>query len=549
MKLFKKILVSALAFSMVFSLAACGGSGSKAKDDGVIDVCFASEPGSIDPALNATIDGGIMLMHMFEGLYKWEDDGKGNAVLVEGMAEKCEVSEDGTVYTFTIRKDATWADGKPVTAHDFEYAWRRLVDPKTASDYSYMLDPVKGCDAAAGETDPEISVPDDYTLVVTLDVPTEYFKEVCAFPSLLPVRQDIVEANGDKWTYEPSTYIGNGAYAMKEWNHNESITIEKRDDYYDAENVSAPVIKFHLMEDVNAMYAGYKSGQLDLIQQLPAEEIENLLADGTAESRPYLGDYYISFNTTDNYDPENPFLDVRVRKAFSLAIDRTFIAEQVRKDGAVPAGAFVPDGMYDAGGAGTSFREVGKDYLDPSQEAYEKNCEEARKLLAEAGYPNGEGFPQVDYLYNTDKGHKAIAEALQNMWNTQLGVNVSLANQDWNVFLEERKEGKFHIARGGWIADYNDPMCFLDMFISASGNNDPQYSNAEYDALISKAKKTADNAERMKLMHQAEDKIMEEDAILAPLFYYTQVDASHLDGVYYTPLGFYFFKNASVVTE
>ena len=546
----KKIVVLALAFCMVFSLAACGGGGGNAaKDDGVIDVCFASEPGSIDPALNATIDGGIMLMHMFEGLYKWEDDGKGNAVLVEGMAEKCEVSEDGTVYTFTIRDGATWADGEPVTAKDFEYAWRRLVDPETASDYSYMLDPVKGCDAAAGETNPDIQVPDDKTLVVTLDVPTEYFKEVCAFPSLLPVRKDIVEANGDKWTYEPSTYVGNGAYAMKEWNHNESITLEKRDDYYDAENVTAPVIKFHLMDDVNAMYAGFQGGQLDLIQQLPAEEVEHLLADGIAESRDFLGDYFISFNTTDSYDPNNPFLDPRVRKAFSLAIDRTFIAEQVKKDGSVPASGFVPTGMYDAGGAGTDFREVGGKYFDPSADAYEKNCEEARKLLAEAGYPDGKGFPQVDYLYNTDKGHKAVAEALQNMWNTQLGVNVSLANQDWNVFLEERKDGKFHIARGGWIADYNDPMCFLDMFITISGNNDPQYSNADYDALISKAKKTADNEERMKLMHQAEDKIIKEDAILAPLYFYTQVDASNLDGVYYTPLGFYFFKNASVVTE
>ena len=545
----KKLLVLALAGTMVFSLAGCGGGGggdAKVKDDGVIDVCFASEPATIDPALNSSVDGAIMCNHIFEGLYTWKDDGKGNAELTEGAAEKCEVSEDGTVYTFTIRKDAKWSDGEPVTAKDFLYAWNRVADPATAADYSYMLDPVKGFDSTVeGETHPEIEAPDDHTFIVKLDVPTEYFKEVCAFPALFPVRQDIIEAKGDKWTYEPDTYVGNGPYKMTEWSHNEFIAMEKSETYHNADAVVAEKLKFHLMDDVNAMLAGFKSGELDFIQQLPAEEVEALLADGTAKNEDYLGNYYVCFNTSDNYDPENPFLDPNVRKAFNLVIDRNFICDQVKKDGSVPATGFVPTGMYDAGGAGTDFREVGGDYFSADADKYEANCEEARKLLADAGYPEGKGFPQVEYLYNTDKGHKAIGEALQNMWKEQLGITVTLRNQDWNVFLEERKDGKFHIARGGWIADYNDPMCFLDLFITGSGNNDPQYANPEFDKLIGEAKVTADNNKRMEIMHKAEDLLVGEESVVAPIYYYAQVDASKVDGVYYTPLGYYFFNGAT----
>ena len=542
----KKLLVLALAFCMVFSLAACGGGGDE--ESKPINVCFASEPMTIDPALNSSVDGSIMIQHMFEGLYKWKDDGKGNAVLTEGVAEKCDMSKDKTVYTFHLREDAKWSDGEPVTAEDFVYSWNRLADPNTAADYSYMLDPIKGFDSTKkGEVHPDIEAKDEHTLVVKLDVPTEYFKEVCAFPALYPVRKDMIEAKGDKWTYEPDTYIGNGPYKMKEWSHNEHILMEKSDTYYAADEIVAPAINFKLMDDVNAMLAGYRGKELDFIQQLPAEEIENLLADGTAENQPYLGNYYVVFNNGDEEinGIANPFLDPKVRKAFNLTIDRTFICDQVKKDGSVPAGGFVPTGMYDAEGPGSDFREVGKDYFDPSEKAYKANCEEARKLLAEAGYPDGKGFPEVDYLYNTDKGHKAVGEALQNMWQEELGVKVNLTNQDWNVFLEERKKGHFHIARGGWIADYNDPMCFLDLFVTGSGNNDPQYSNPEFDKLIGKAKVTADNKERMKIMHQAEDLAIGEETILAPIYYYAQVSASKLDGVYYSPLGYYFFSNAT----
>ena len=542
----KKLIALGLTVTMAASLAACGGGNDSANGgagDDTIDLCFASEPTSIDPALNSTIDGGIMIQHAFEGLIKWDDDGEGNAVLAPGVAESWDISDDQLTYTFHLREDATWSDGEPVTANDFVYSWTRLGNPETAADYSYLLDPIVGYDSTKGETTPQIEAPDEHTFVVHLDVPTSYFEELCAFPSLFPVRQDIVEENGDQWTFSPETYVSNGPYKMTEWQHNAYVSFEKRDDYYGAEDIVAPALKFHLMDDANAMLAGYRSGELDFVQQAPPEEIPALLDSGDLKVNPYIGTYYVCFNTE-----KAPFDNPKVRKAFSLVIDRDYIAAQVKADGSIPASGFVPSGMYDAEGAGSDFREVGGDYYDPTAAANEANCEEARALLAEAGYPNGEGFTVVEYLYNTDESHKAIAEALQNVWQTELGVTVTLNNQDWNVFLETRKDGDYSIARHGWIADYNDPMCFLDMWISDGGNNDAQYSNPAFDELIGKAKVCPDNTERMKLMHEAEDILIGEDSVLAPLYFYVQTYMSNenLKDWYYTPIGFFFFGHATM---
>ena len=236
-----------------------------------------------------------------------------------------------------------------------------------------------------------------------------------------------------------------------------------------------------------------------------------------------------------------------LRKAFSLTIDRNYIINQVTGRGEVVATGYVPAGIYDADPAGDDFRTVGGDYYTVDDEGYQARCDEARQLLAEAGYPNGEGFPVVEYLYNTNDNHKAIGEALQNMWQTELGVTVSLNNQDWAVFLDTRKNGDYSIARNGWIADYNDPMSFIDMWMTGGGNNDAQYSNPEYDALVKKAKSTDVAADRMNYMHQAEDILIGEDSVLAPIYFYvnTKMVAEGLDGIYYTPLGYYFFGQCS----
>ena len=520
-----------------------------------ITVNLASEPQTMDPALNTASDGSNMANHLFEGLMKWEDSGvevngsdgiANSAQLAPGQAESYEKTEneDGTVtYTFKLRDGIKWSDGKDVTAGDFEYSWRRLVDPATAADYNYMLDCVVNAnEIIAGEKDPSelaVKAVDDKTFEVTLVNDLPYFEELCAFPAMMPVRQDVIEEAGDKWTFDVSTYISNGAYKMKEWTHNSQIVVEKNENYYDYEKLGPETITFKLMDNQNAMLSGFNSGELDFIEDVPQAEIANLIASGDMKIVDYIGTYYVCFQTQ-----KAPFDDPKVRKAFSLAIDRTYIVNQVTQSGQVEAGGFVPAGVYDAEGAtGDDFRTVGGDYYKPTDADYEANCEEARALLAEAGYENGEGFPVVEYLYNTSDAHKAVAEALQYMWEEELGVKVTLNNQEWAAFLQTRKDGDYSIARNGWIADYNDPISFLDMWMTGGGNNDAQYSNEEYDSLIKEAKTTTDVKERMELLHKAEDKIIGEDNALAPLYFYTQkyMLADGIEGLYYCPLGYFFF--------
>lgn len=576
----KKLVSLALSSAMVLSLAACGGSGTETtaaseaaettaaaeaaesteettaaeaeaeSSDGFnLAVCLASEPQTIDPALNSAVDGAIMINHMFEGLVKWVDDGEGNAVTAPGQAESWEkvVNDDGTVtYTFTLRDGIKWSDGQPVTAADFEYTWKRLANPETAADYCYMIDMVQGyADVASGAADPDtlgIKAIDDKTLEVVLSYDCPYFEEIMAFPATFPVRQDMVEGN-EQWTYDPATYIGNGPYKMAEWSHNAYILAEKNENYYDYENLGPDTIRFTLLDDANAMLTAYNSGELDFIENFPTDEMANYLASGEITVADYLGTYYVCFNTEDEV-----FSDPLIREAFSLAIDRNYIVENVSQAGEVPATAYVPSGVNDAAGpSGDDFRTVGGDYYSVAAEDYEANCEKARELLAEAGYPNGEGFPTVEYTYNTDDKHKAIAEALQNMWQEVLGVTVTLSNQDWNVFLESRKQGDYQIARNGWIADYNDPCSFLDMWYTDGGNNDAQYSNPEYDAQIDAAKATSNQEERMAAFHAAEDILIEQDSVLAPIYFYTQLYmlADDIQGMYYTPLGYFFFGYTS----
>ncbi|MDD5904865.1 MAG: peptide ABC transporter substrate-binding protein [Clostridium sp.] len=533
----KKLIAIALVLIMAFSVFGC----TTSTEDFEIAVNFASEPNTIDPALNSAVDGAVMINHIFEGLYKWVDDGSGNATLALGQAEEVTPNADKTVYTVKLRDDIKWSDGKDVVAADFVYAWQRLVDPNTAADYCYMADIILNAnEIMAGEMDKSelgVKAIDEKTLEITLHTACPYFEEIMAFPALMPIRSDIIEQYGDQWTFSPETYIGNGQYKMAEWSHNEFIKLVPSETYYDVDKLGPKVIKFALMDDTNAIYAAYRSGSLNFIQEVPVDEIPGLLSSGELKVHPYLGTYYCCFNTS-----KAPFDDVRVREAFSLVIDRNYIVENVTKTGQKPATAFVPSGISDAPGAKDDFRAVGGDYMDVSAEKYQENCERARQLLAEAGYPNGEGFPIVEYLYNTSDNHRLIGEALQNMWQTELGVTVNLVNQEWNTFLDTRKNGDYSIARNGWIADYNDPMSFLDMWLTGGGNNDAQYSNPDYDALIMQAKSTSDLAERMSLMHQAEDILMGQDVVHAAIYFYTdKYMAQGIKGMYFTPLGYYFF--------
>lgn len=551
-----------------------------------MNVCVAAEPQTIDPALNSAVDGGIMTQHMFEGLTKWADSGKAlnatanTAELVNGQAKDYvkTVNADGTVtYTFTLRDDIKWSDGKPVTAKDFEFAWRRLVTPATAADYCNMLSMVANYDNvltgkpaldangkeqyidkdknpttkdAEGAVllksydDPStfgVAAPDDKTFVVTLSYDCPYFLEICAFPACLPVREDMITKYGDKWTFTPESYISNGAYKMSEWVHNASITMVKNDQYYDVANLGPDSITFKLMDDQNAMLTAFRSGELQFINDMPVDEIAGLVASGELNIVDYLGTYYVCYQTQ-----KAPFDDWRVRKAFTLAIDSKYIVDNVTQTGQIPADAFVSPGVSDAA-EGSDFHTTGGAFWTaPTDTAqYEKNVAEAKQLLADAGFPDGAGFPVVTYLYNTSDNHKAIGEALQSQWQKALNVTVKIENQDWSVFLETRKQGDYQIARNGWISDYNDPMAYLDMWITGGGNNDAQYSNPDYDAAIKKALATSDPSERMKYMHEAEDIIIGKDWALGPIYFYTNkyMMNEKVTGMTYTPLGWFNFTH------
>lgn len=522
-----------------------------------LSVCIASEPQTIDPALNSAVDGAVMTQHMFEGLMKWVDNGVGvedatinYAELVPGQAKSYEktVNDDGTVvYTFTLRDDIKWSDGKPVTAGDFEYAWKRLVDLETAADYRNMASSVVGyneiSDGTAAADTLMAKAIDDKTFQVTLYTDLPYFLELCAFPALLPIREDTIAANGDQWTFSPETYLTNGAYKMSEWVHNQKIVMVKNDQYYDYANLGPDSITFTLTDDQNAMLAGFRSNELQFIEDMPVDEIATLLSTGELKIIPYLGTYYVCYQ-----NEKAPFDDWRVRKAFTLAINSQYIVDYVTQTGQIPANGWVPSGISDAE-PNSDFRANGGAYWEAptTDEIYQKNLAEANKLLDEAGYTDRSTFPVVEYLYNTSDNHKAIGEALQQQWQEGLGVTVTLKNQDWSVFLETRKQGDYQIARNGWINDYNDPMGFLDMWLTGGGNNDAQYANPDYDALIQKALSTSDAAERMDAMHKAEDLIIGQDWALGPIYFYTQkyMMQDNVGGVYYTPLGFFFFMYAT----
>lgn len=578
MKNRNKLLALALAGAMSLSLlAGCGGGTAPATPapvettpattpvettpatDGAfnLNVCIASEPQTIDPALNSAVDGGVMTQHFFEGLTKWADNGTlvedatiNYADLVPGQAESWDkvVNEDGTtVYTFHLRDDIKWSDGQDVTAGDFVYAWQRLVNLETAADYRNMASSIVGyneiTDGSATPDTLAVKAVDDKTLEVTLYTDLPYFLELCAFPALLPVREDTITANGDKWTFDPATYISNGAYKMQSWTHNQKIVMEKNEYYYDYDKLGPDTITFTLTDDDNAMLAGYRSDELQFIEEMPVDEVAGLLASDELKIIPYLGTYYVCYQ-----NQKAPFDDWRVRKAFTLAINSQFIVDNVTQTGQIPANGWVPTGISDAE-PGSDFRANGGAYWEAptTSEIYQKNLEEANKLLDEAGYTDRSTFPPVEYLYNTSDNHRAIGEALQQQWEQGLGVKVTLKNQDWSVFLETRKQGDYQIARNGWINDYNDPMGFLDMWLTGGGNNDAQYSNANYDSLIQTALSTSDPAERMDAMHKAEDQIMGEDWALGPIYFYTQkyMMKDNIDGVFYTPLGFFFFMYAT----
>ena len=536
-----RLLSLVLAVLMCVSVLAACDKGSSISE---LKVSVGPEPDSIDPAYNEAVDGATMLIHAFAGINKLDKDGMPQP----DMAKEVKISDDQLTYTITLRDGLKWSDGKALVAEDFIYAWKRAIDPKNATSYGYMLENIKGvsevlyADPAKPYDLNSISAKalNDKTIELVLTAPTSYFMEILAFPTLFPVRKDIVEAN-EAWATDPKTYISNGPYKMKSWIHDAEIVFEKNPNYYDKAAIGPDTIKFVLMDDDNAILAAFKNGEILLADSIPNDEIDALSATPEFNKVGQLGTYFVCFNTE-----KAPFDNVKVRQALSLVIDRNYIVKQIGKAGQVPATAFVPTGLTD-GDATKEFRTVGGDYYSAAEDKYQANIAEAKKLLTEAGYPDGKGFPKFEYIHNTSTGHKLIAEALQNMWKTTLGIDCTIAEQEWGVFLNTRQNGEYSVARHGWLGDYNDPISFLDMWVTDGGNNDAQWSNAEYDALIKGVKTGTDRTKRYADMHKAEDILMKELPV-APIYYYVDLylKSTKLDGFYSSPLGYKYFMYCSI---
>ena len=554
----KKLCAVALAVALSASVfAGCGSSsdqGNGGNSEAVeqkITYNVGAVVETIDPALNTAVDGSTIIGNAFEGLTRLDENDKA----IPGVAKGWKISNDGLTYTFNLRDDAKWSDGKPVTAKDFAYAWKRALSKETAAEYAYQLYYIKNAkefyEGKVKEDKLGVKVIDDKTLEVTLNSPTPYFIELMSFPTYMPVREDIIKEHGDKWTNKPETYVSNGPFKLNDFQMKDSYTFIKNDNYWNKDNVKLETLIYKMAMDETSSYASLESGDFDIISNVPTERIEDGKASGLVQIYPNLGTYFLCVNVNNEFDKldkevQKVLSDKKVRQALSLAIDRVSIVENVTKAGQVASASYVPEGIKDSNG-----KDFKNNKFDPTKQS--ENVEEAKKLLKEAGYANGKGIPTIELMYNSEGGHKAIMEVVQQNWK-EIGVNVELKNQEWAVFLNTRQNGQYEIARHGWSADYIDPMTFLDMWISGNdgdknswGNNDSHFSNKEYDELIKKAKVEADNNKRFELMKKAEEILLEEMPII-PLYDYTKVYGiqSYVKGYQSSSLGQIYFDKSYV---
>ena len=473
----------------------------------VLNLGNGSEPRDLDPQTVTGVPESQIIQSLFEGLV-----GKDPKTLqpTPGVAESWKVSKDGKTYTFKLRKNAKWSNGESVTAQDFIYSWKRLLDPATASEYAYQGFYIKGGrDLHEGKLEKQenfgLKSPDPYTLEVKLENPTPYFLSLLYHHSLYPVHQATVEKHKMRWT-RPENMVSNGAFLLKKWQMNQLISVDKNPNYWDAEKVKLDTVNFYSVEKTETEEKMFLVKKLHATASIPTEKVATWIKDtsGVLRKHPYLGTYYYWFNVS-----KAPLNDKRVRKALALAIDRDKLVKFVVKGGQAPAENFTPPGT---GG----FKPVGRLPKDLSRVA------EAKELLSQAGFPDGKGLPKLEILYNTHEGHKKIAEAIQQMWRENLGVQATLYNQEWKVFLDTQQSKNYMVSRAGWIADYNDPNTFLDLLTTGNGNNHSGWSNAQYDALISQAAKEIKPQKRFEIFQKAEDLLLEELPLL-PLYVYTRL--------------------------
>ncbi|MDR3402530.1 MAG: peptide ABC transporter substrate-binding protein [Chthoniobacter sp.] len=496
------------------ALCGCGRLGDRADL-----VCLnGAESELLDPALITAQATSRIAYAVFEGLTAFNVRG----IAEPGVAERWEITPDGRHYTFHLRHNAKWSNGDPVTAQDFLYSWQRTLTPETGSEYAYQLYYIQGAKAFNEGKIKDFSAvaahaPDPYTLEVTLANPTPFFIDLCAFTALLPVHRATVEKYPD-WATKPEHFVGNGPFILREWMLFDHMRLVKNPHYWDAEHVGMRSLDIMPVGKPNTAYNFYATGVADLMVDknlAPVPLLGELKKRPDFHAAPFLGNYFVRFNVT-----RKPFNDARVRKAFALVVDKQYLVEHITRAGEEAAHSFVPPGA----GAG---------YQPPPM--YQRDPELARKLLAEAGYPGGQGFPVVYYLYRSDLDlDQDIAVELQSTFRRELGVTIQLARQEWTVFLDTQQRIDYDISRSTWVGDYNDPNTFMDMFLTDGGNNETGWSNKHYDELIATAGRESDPQKRFALFREAEKILVTDEVPLFPLYYYVGIqfyDGEKLGGI------------------
>jgi len=566
------VALSALALVVAASVWAVSHEAPEPAD---LTFCNGTEIKTIDPAKVTGQPEGRVVDAIFEGLCRRDPR---NLRVIPGVAEQWDVSDDLRVYTFQLRRDARWSDGSPVTAEDFRYSFQRFLSPETQGEYVYQLWYVKNAkrysigdvqvgdrveielpraadvhntirgpllagvlkqiDEVADEktyhvevdgrlrkfskaddhpADVEhcawllphfdtvgIRVDDPYRLTITLENPTPFFLDLMAFYPLAPVQRKCLETHGAPWWTRPENLVSNGPFRIESRRIRDRVRLVKNEHYWNRDAVQLNSVDVLAVEGSTTMLNMYLTGQVDWITDVPATVAPRILQSHADEfvPTPTLGTYFYRFNVT-----KPPFDDARVRRALTIALNRREIVETVTRSGQVPAFSLVPPGM--------------KDYEPAECDA--ENVAEAKRLLADAGFPNGRGFPRVEILYNTQDTHKAIAELIQDRWKQSLGIDVGLRNQEWGVFLDTVRQQKFDVARASWIGDYTDPNTFLDMFMSDNENNQTGWADVEYDRLLNAAASERDDAARLRMLADAESILMRELPII-PVYYYVSKD-------------------------
>ena len=591
----KKLLLVLVSLVLVFGLSAC-----KKDTEGIVfNWNIGADPATLDPTLNGASDGGDVINQTFEGLVR-----EINGIVYPGIAETWETSTDGRTVTFHLR-ESNWSDGTPLTADDFVYSWLHGMDPASASEYSWIweytnvvgaMDAVygiyQGCEvdsaamsAAIEEDDcaridedddteavftPVYNYPldsvgikavDDLTFEVKLINPTSYFVSLMAFYHFMPVKQDAVEAGADGiWAKDPELYVSNGPFTLVEYNIGEGLRLEKNDEYWNKEEVGIDVIEGKFIDNETTAYAAYYAGELDFIPSVPTAIVPILIAESEEfYVFPLLGTYYYSFNmdgdqsgTNEGYATDGIWANAKLRNALSYSVDREAITEAIGA-GQVPAGGFVPPGFLDDNGL-DFFAEAGTYGLVIDDGNYAQAVTLFAEAAAEMGMSVTELQQQItnseELLYNTSEGHKLVAEMVQQMWATNLGFTIPLANQEWAVFQDTRSAGDFAIARGGWLTDFMDPSGLLAIFASTNSYNDPNYYNAEFDAKLAAAQETTDAGVHFTNLYAAQTIFMNDMPII-PIYHYTDtmLAKDYLVGWGRSVLGSVDFSRASIEKE